>query len=52
MGSITWGRDIAEVYDATTAALFAPSVLDPMVDLLADLAPSARKVTAPWRLAD
>jgi len=38
MGSITWGRDIAEVYDATTAALFAPSVLDPVVDLLADLA--------------
>jgi SAM-dependent methyltransferase len=38
MGSITWGRDIAEAYDSTTAALFAPSVLDPMVDLLADLA--------------
>jgi SAM-dependent methyltransferase len=38
MGSITWGRDIAEAYDSTTAALFAPSVLDPMVDLLASLA--------------
>jgi hypothetical protein len=38
MGSITWGKDIAEAYDATTAALFAPAALDPMVDLLADLA--------------
>jgi ubiquinone/menaquinone biosynthesis C-methylase UbiE len=38
MGTNTWGRDIAEVYDATTAALFAPAVLDPMVDLLTDLA--------------
>lgn len=38
MGTNTWGRDIAEVYDATTAAQSAPAVLDPMVDLLADLA--------------
>ena len=38
MGSITWGRDIAEVYDATTAAQTAPAVLDPLVDFLADLA--------------
>lgn len=38
MGSITWGQDIAEVYDTTSAAMFEPAVLDPMVDLLAELA--------------
>jgi hypothetical protein len=29
MGSITWSRDLAEVYDATYSAMFDPSVLDP-----------------------
>ena len=38
MGSIVWGAEIAEVYDATYAALAEPSVVDPMVDLLAQLA--------------
>jgi SAM-dependent methyltransferase len=38
MGSITWGRDVAEVYDATYSAMFEPSVLDPTLDLLAELA--------------
>ncbi|MFN2486443.1 MAG: class I SAM-dependent methyltransferase [Acidimicrobiia bacterium] len=38
MGSIAWGKDIAEVYDATYSAQFAPSVLDPLVDLLTELA--------------
>jgi SAM-dependent methyltransferase len=38
MGSITWGRDVAEVYDAAYSAMFEPSVLDPTVDLLAELA--------------
>jgi SAM-dependent methyltransferase len=38
MGSITWGAEIAEVYDKTYAAMFAPSVLDPMAGLLAELA--------------
>jgi hypothetical protein len=38
MGSIVWGGEIAEVYDATYAALAEPSVVDPMVDLLAQLA--------------
>jgi hypothetical protein len=33
-----WGRDIAEVYDATYAAAAQPSVVDPMVALLAELA--------------
>jgi SAM-dependent methyltransferase len=38
MSSITWGPDIAEVYDATYAAQTDPAVLDPMVGLLAELA--------------
>jgi SAM-dependent methyltransferase len=38
MGSIVWGRELAEVYDATYAAQSEPAVLDPMVDLLAELA--------------
>lgn len=38
MASNTWGKDIAEAYDTTSAAMFAPAVLDPAVDLLFDLA--------------
>ena len=38
MGSITWGSEIAEVYDKTYAAQSDPSVLGPIVDLLAGLA--------------
>jgi SAM-dependent methyltransferase len=38
MASITWGPEIAEVYDKTYAAQFEPSVLGPAVDLLAELA--------------
>jgi SAM-dependent methyltransferase len=38
MGSITWGRDVAEIYDATYSAHFDPSVLEPTVELLAQLA--------------
>jgi hypothetical protein len=38
MSSIIWDRDVAEVYDQTYRAKFEPSVLDPMVDLLAGLA--------------
>ena len=38
MGSVTWGKDVAEVYDVTSATMFEPSVLDPMVDLLVKLA--------------
>jgi|HubBroStandDraft_1064217.scaffolds.fasta_scaffold37910_2 SAM-dependent methyltransferase len=37
VGSIVWGREIAEVYDETFAAQSEPSVVDPMVDLLAAL---------------
>ena len=38
MGSITWGPEVAEVYDKTYSAMFEPAVLDPMVALLAELA--------------
>ncbi len=38
MGTVMWGAEIAEVYDATSAHMFTPEVLDPTVDLLADLA--------------
>jgi hypothetical protein len=31
MGSITWGPEIAEVYDTAYAAKFEPSVLGPIV---------------------
>ena len=33
-----WGREVADVYDVTSAEMFAPAVLDPAVDLLAELA--------------
>jgi SAM-dependent methyltransferase len=38
MGSIIWDREMAEVYDQTYRAKFEPSVLLPVVDLLAELA--------------
>jgi SAM-dependent methyltransferase len=38
MGSVTWDRQIAEVYDKTYAAQFEPTVLGPMVDVIAGLA--------------
>jgi hypothetical protein len=38
MASIVWDGEIADVYDATYAALAEPSVVDPMVDVLAQLA--------------
>lgn len=38
MGSIVWGAEIAEVYDRTYAGQFQPSVVDPMVAVLAELA--------------
>lgn len=40
MGTIEWGREIAEVYDATYAGQSEPSVVDPMVELLVQLAGS------------
>ena len=38
VASISWGKDVADVYDATSAAMFDPAVLDPAVDVLFDLA--------------
>jgi len=38
MGVITWGQELAEIYDRTNAVGFEPSILDPMVDLLVELA--------------
>ena len=38
MASTTWGRDLAEVYDATNSAQAEPGVLAPMLDVLVDLA--------------
>jgi SAM-dependent methyltransferase len=40
MGTVTWGDDIAAVYDATYAEMFDPAVLAPTVDVLAELAGS------------
>ena len=42
MASIMWEEEIAAVYDATTAAMFEPAVLDPVVDRLCDLAAGGR----------
>ena len=38
MGSITWGPELAEIYDKTYAVMFEPPVLDPMLGVLAELA--------------
>lgn len=38
MPSVMWGCDVAEVYDITSAAMFDPVVLDPVVDSLVEMA--------------
>jgi SAM-dependent methyltransferase len=38
MATITWSRELAETYDQTSADMFAPAVVDPVVDTLVDLA--------------
>lgn len=38
MPSVVWPREVAETYDAASAAMFDPAVLGPTVDLLFDLA--------------
>jgi SAM-dependent methyltransferase len=38
MVSVTWDREIAETYDAASAAMFDAAVLEPTVDLLVELA--------------
>jgi SAM-dependent methyltransferase len=42
MGTVTWSREIAEAYDASAREMFDPAVLDPAVDLLAELASGGR----------
>lgn len=38
MGSITWGRELAEAYDVVNSAISEPAVVDPIVDLLVEVA--------------
>jgi SAM-dependent methyltransferase len=38
MATVLWGAEAASVYDATSAEMFAPAVLEPTVDVLAALA--------------
>jgi SAM-dependent methyltransferase len=38
MASITWDRELAEVYDSTYRAMFERPVLEPMINRLAELA--------------
>jgi SAM-dependent methyltransferase len=38
VGTQLWGEEVASVYDETSADMFAPHVLDPTVDFLAELA--------------
>jgi SAM-dependent methyltransferase len=38
VATVRWDKEIAEAYDATSAAMFDPAVLDPVVDRLAELA--------------
>ena len=42
VATVMWEWDVAEVYDETTASMFEPAVLDPVVDLLATLAGDGR----------
>ena len=42
MGSVTWGREFAEAYDAIYASKAIPEVLNPTLDVLAELAGSGR----------
>ena len=42
MGTVEWGKDVAERYDVTSAAMFDPAVVGPAVDLLAELAGDGR----------
>src|ERR1700730_3841576 len=54
VGSITWSQDVAEVYDATSSAMFEPSVLDPTFDRLAEVAqggPVLELAVGPGRVA-
>ena len=54
VGSIIWGREVAEAYDETYSAKFEDSALAPTVELLAELsrggpASSSQSVPDGWR---
>jgi SAM-dependent methyltransferase len=38
VGTVTWGSEIAEAYDSIYSAVADPAVVDPMVDMLVELA--------------
>jgi SAM-dependent methyltransferase len=38
VATVLWGQELAETYDASSASMFDPAVLDPTADLLAELA--------------
>lgn len=38
MPSTVWDAELAETYDSTHAGMFDPAVVDPMVDVLVELA--------------
>jgi SAM-dependent methyltransferase len=42
VASKEWTKEVAETYDATSSAMFDPTVLDPVVSMLADLAAGGR----------
>jgi SAM-dependent methyltransferase len=42
VATVVWGKEVAEGYDVTSAAMFEPQMLDPMVSMLADLAGDGR----------
>lgn len=42
MGSVMWGREVAEVYDDTSSPMFEPGLLNRTVDVLAELARGGR----------
>jgi SAM-dependent methyltransferase len=42
VGTVEWGREVAEVYDETSASMFDPAVLGPTVTTLAELAAGGR----------
>lgn len=37
-----WERDVAEIYDVSSAAMFDPAVLDPAIEFLAEHAQRGR----------
>ena len=48
MSSVRWDAEIAEVYDETYAAMFEPTVLRPMADVLANSQAAAPPWSSRW----